>query len=65
MRHAIHQPLKQQRALHRAIRPQRRLHAVPALGTRERAERELRLDAMLDDSFPASDPPCWTLGRHF
>jgi hypothetical protein len=26
-------------------------------------EREATIDATLEDTFPASDPPAWTLGR--
>jgi hypothetical protein len=26
-------------------------------------EREAMIDATLEDTFPASDPPAWTLGR--
>lgn len=28
-----------------------------------KARRERRIDDVLDASFPASDPPSWTLGR--
>ena len=34
-----------------------RMEASVALNERLRAEREARLDAALEDSFPASDPP--------
>jgi len=37
-----------------------RMEASVALNERLRAEREARLDAALDDSFPASDPPSMT-----
>jgi hypothetical protein len=36
------------------------MEASVALNERLRAEREARLDAALDDSFPASDPPSMT-----
>ena len=37
-----------------------RMEASVALTARLRAERDARLDAALEDSFPASDPPAMT-----
>ena len=47
---------------HRRVPPREDL--VRARARREKAdeERERLLDEELDDTFPASDPPSWTMG---
>lgn len=41
----------------------RRLGIAPADACAERARRDECIDAALDDSFPASDPPAWVAGK--
>ena len=54
---------------HPAIQQAHGMHPAPAVATPPRAVkgarniRERLLDDTLADSFPASDPPSWTLGR--
>ena len=54
---------------HSAIQQAHGVRPAPAVATPSRAvkggrsTRERLLDDTLADSFPASDPPSWTLGR--
>lgn len=54
---------------HPAIQQAHGTHPMPTVATPPRAVkgarnvRERLLDDTLADSFPASDPPSWTLGR--
>ncbi len=40
-----------------------KIKEVPSELSNAQSRTELMIDMTLEDSFPASDPPSWTLGR--